>query len=240
MRPLLHPSLVNGRFGDPALFVETLHARGALLFDMGDLSALSARDLLRVTHVFVSHTHIDHFIGFDALLRVCVGREKTIKMVGPTGFIARVCHKLHAYDWNLVDRYEADLVFKVTELDRSGEARDVRLRFKEGFCRQEIREHRIENGVVAKEPGFSVSAAVLDHHGPSLGFAVAEPVHINIWKNRLDERGLATGAWLQPLKQAVRDGLGDEHLSRWPTTRRCRSESFVTSSVLAQDKRSLT
>jgi ribonuclease Z len=24
MRPLLHPSLVNGRFGDPALYIETL------------------------------------------------------------------------------------------------------------------------------------------------------------------------------------------------------------------------
>lgn len=216
MRPLLHPSLVNGRFGDPALFVETLHARGALLFDMGDLSALSARDLLRVTHVFVSHTHIDHFIGFDALLRVCVGREKKIKMVGPTGFIARVCHKLHAYEWDLVDRYEADLVFEITEVDRSGDARDARLRFKEGFRRREMREHRIGDGVVAREAGFSVSAAVLDHHGPCLGFAVAEPVHINIWKNRLEQRGLATGAWLQPLKQAVRDGFADEHVIALP------------------------
>ena len=35
MRPNLHPSLVNGRFGDPALFVGRLHRRGALLFDLG-------------------------------------------------------------------------------------------------------------------------------------------------------------------------------------------------------------
>ena len=83
MRPNLHPHLVNGRFGDPALYVEMLHRKGALLFDMGDLSPLSARDLLRVSHVFVSHMHIDHFIGFDALLRVSVGREKRVEMVGP-------------------------------------------------------------------------------------------------------------------------------------------------------------
>jgi hypothetical protein len=31
MRPNLHPFLVNGRFGDPALFVEMLHRRSALL-----------------------------------------------------------------------------------------------------------------------------------------------------------------------------------------------------------------
>ena len=81
MRPNLHPRLVNGRFGDPALFVGMLHRKGALLFDIGDLAPLSARDLLRVTHVFVSHAHIDHFIGFDALLRVAVGREKIVEMV---------------------------------------------------------------------------------------------------------------------------------------------------------------
>ncbi len=27
MRPVLHPRLVNGRFGDPALYVEMLHQR---------------------------------------------------------------------------------------------------------------------------------------------------------------------------------------------------------------------
>jgi hypothetical protein len=30
MRPLLRASLVNGRFGDPAPCIETLHQRGAL------------------------------------------------------------------------------------------------------------------------------------------------------------------------------------------------------------------
>src|SRR6059058_3879313 len=85
MTPLLHPRLVNGRFGDPALFVEMLHRREALLFDAGDLSVLSARDLLRIGHLFVSHMHMDHFIGFDALLRVHVGREKTIRVAGRRG-----------------------------------------------------------------------------------------------------------------------------------------------------------
>ena len=123
MRPNLHPRLVNPRFGDPGLFVEMLHRRAALLFDLGDLSPLSARDLLRVTHVFVTHTHIDHFIGFDALLRVSVGRDKTIHMVGPAGFADRVQHKLLAYEWDLVDRYQTDLVFEVSELHRGGRVR---------------------------------------------------------------------------------------------------------------------
>ncbi|HEX8534464.1 MAG TPA: MBL fold metallo-hydrolase [Allosphingosinicella sp.] len=210
MRPLLHPSLVNGRFGDPALYVETLHQRGALLFDMGDLTPLSARDLLRVTHVFVTHTHIDHFIGFDALLRVSVGREKRIEMVGPAGFLDRVQHKLRAYEWDLVDRYEADLVFDVTELTEASEVRRARFRFKARFEREAEERVEVRDGIVAGDSGFEVRAAILDHHGPCLGFAVAEPAHANVWKNRLEERGLPTGQWLQALKRAVAEGLPDE------------------------------
>ena len=98
MRPSSHASLINGRFGDPALFVGALFERRAIQFDLGDITALPARNIRRIEHIFVSHAHIDHFIGFDLLLRVLVGREKTVKLYGPTGFIDRVGHKLQAYN----------------------------------------------------------------------------------------------------------------------------------------------
>ena len=211
MRPSFHPSLVNGRFGDPALFVETLHQRSALLFDMGDLSQLSARDLLRISHVFVSHTHIDHFIGFDALLRICVGRDKSIEMVGPAGFIDRVRHKLSSYEWDLVDRYEADLVFSVTEVRTGSSGRRARFRFKRAFDPEGESEIDLPGGIVASADEFEARAAILDHHGPCLGFSIAEGAHANVWKNLLDERGLPTGPWLQELKRAVLQGFSGDH-----------------------------
>jgi ribonuclease Z len=209
MRPNLHPRLVNGRFGDPGLFVEMLHRRDALLFDLGDLSPLSARDLLRISHVFVTHTHMDHFVGFDALLRVHVGREKTIRLVGPRGFAERVWHKLQAYEWDLVERYDCDLVFDVTELHEGGLTRSARFRLKSRFEREDIGEGRADGGMVAVGQGFEVRAAVLEHHGPSIGFSVAEPVHVNVWKNRVEERGFDAGPWLQALKRAVAEERGD-------------------------------
>ncbi len=117
MRPLLHPCLLNGRNGDPALYIETMFEKHAVLFDLGDLSSLPPRKIHRLEHVFVSHPHIDHFIGFDRLLRVLTGRQKTLNLYGPTDFIEQVGHKLSAYRWNLVDRYAVDLVFVVTEID---------------------------------------------------------------------------------------------------------------------------
>jgi ribonuclease Z len=199
MRPTLHPRLVNGRFGDPALFVEALHRREAILFDLGDLSPLSARDLLRVETVCISHMHIDHFIGFDALLRVNVGREKRIGMIGPEGLIEAVGHKLHGYTWDLTHKYAEDLCFDVRET--SGAA--ARFRFKASFAREPFHEPFAVQGL-------TLDWAVLEHHGPSIGYALAEPMHVNVWRNRLEQRGLAPGQWLQALKAAVRDGAGDE------------------------------
>ncbi|MBK5199391.1 MAG: MBL fold metallo-hydrolase, partial [Methyloceanibacter sp.] len=75
----MYPSLINGRFGDPALFVGA-QFEGENPVRPGDITALPPRNIRRIEHVFVSHAHIDHFIGFDLLLRVLVGREATVKL----------------------------------------------------------------------------------------------------------------------------------------------------------------
>jgi len=211
MRPLLHPTLVNGRFGDPALYIETQFERRAILFDLGDITALPTRKVHKLEHVFVSHAHIDHFIGFDRLLRILVGREKRIRLYGPTGFVAQVQHKLSAYRWNLVDRYLCDLVFMVTEIGSSLETRTVQFRLKSGFAAQDVGGGLLAEGVVHSEQSFHVSTAVLEHRTPCLSFAVQESMHVNVWKSRLAELELPVGPWLRELKQAVIENRPDEH-----------------------------
>jgi len=214
MRPLLHPALVNGRSGDPALYVETLFERRAIMLDLGDIAKLSPRKTLRLERIFVSHAHIDHFIGFDQLLRVMVGRDKEIHLFGPSGFIDHVHHKLLGYRWNLVDRFVFDLVFVVTEVDSDLATRTARLRLKKAFAVEAVDEGRLVDAVLYSEPTFRVTAAVLEHRIPCLGFAIEEAAHVNVWKNRLGDLRLPVGPWLRELKRAVIENRPDDHLIR--------------------------
>src|SRR5690242_9055154 len=211
MRPLFHPHLVNGRSGDPALYIEALFERRAILFDLGDISVLPPRKIQRVEHVFVSHTHIDHFVGFDQLLRLSVGRERTIGLWGPTGFVDQVHHKLRGYHWNLVDRYRCDLVFVVTEIDARLATRTVRFRLKTAFAPEQEVTGRAVDGILHSEPTFRISTAVLEHRTMCLAFAIEEAAHVNVWKNRLDELGLPVGEWLRGLKRAVSENRPDDY-----------------------------
>ncbi|WP_270935119.1 MBL fold metallo-hydrolase [Falsiroseomonas oryzae] len=212
MTPTLHPRLLNGRAGDPAVFVEAMHAPGAVLFDCGDLSALSTGHLLRVELLGVSHAHMDHWADFDRLLRPLIGREKTLQLVGPEGFAARLHHRLAGYTWNLVDRIPADLVFEVTEAGAAPPFPRARFRLHTGFAREDLPPVTPEaDGTLLRLGRLGLRAAPLDHGTPSLGFALAEDVHLNLWRTRLAERGLPTGPWLATLKRAVAEGLPDDH-----------------------------
>ena len=116
MRPSFHPRLINDPFSDPGLFIPFLFEKKALIFDLGELQSLSSKDLLKISHAFVTHSHMDHFIGFDYLLRILLGREKKLHIFGPPDFFDRVEGKLSAYTWNLVSEYQNNFSIKVTDL----------------------------------------------------------------------------------------------------------------------------
>ena len=193
MKPLFHPAPVNDPFGDPALYVDFLFERRALLFDLGDLSLLPARKLLRISHVFVSHTHVDHFIGFDHLIRICLGREKRIHLYGPPGFVDQVWHRLAGYTWNLVQNYPTDFTVSATEVHPDGVLSTAQFHCRKGFIRERCQDERIEDGVLLDEQAFTIRSTFLDHRIPCLAFALEEKNHVNIMKNRLSGAGIAGG-----------------------------------------------
>jgi ribonuclease Z len=210
MRSSLQARPINGPFEDPGVFVDLLHGRRAFLFDLGELGRLSVREVLRVRDIFVSHTHMDHFCGFDHVLRLCLGRDMHVRLFGPPGLIGQVEHKLRAYSWNLLQGYENDLSFVVAELHGQGRGRAARFRLKDGFARSEEADLPFPDGVLFEERNLRARAVVLDHGIPCLGFALEERWHVNVWKNRLLELGLEKGPWLRALKELVLDEAPDD------------------------------
>ena len=210
MRPLFEPALVNDDFGDPGLYVDFRDERRALLFDLGDVAALPPRKLLRLSDIFVSHAHIDHFVGFDRWLRVVLGRKERVALYGGPEFIAQVEHKLAAYTWNVVHRYELALTIWVHELAPDGSGRRAQFSSRGRFVREADEPWPRQGDALLTDDRFRVRAAFLDHDIACLAFAIEESVHVNVWKNRLAELGLPTGLWLRAVKRAVVTGAPDE------------------------------
>lgn len=212
MTPSFSSYLVNDAFGDPGLYVEIKWARRALLFDAGHNEPLSPTRLLKASEIFVSHTHMDHFIGFDRILRIALGRGKTLRLHGPPGLIANVNGKLQGYTWNLVDGYP--LVIEVREFHPE-EIQTATFHASAQFERSEIRVLPAPKRdgslfTVQEDPMFRVQAVVLNHRIPSFGYALQEQFHINVNRERLHAAGLPVGSWLKDLKRHIWEGRPDD------------------------------
>jgi ribonuclease Z len=210
MKPLFHPELVNDPFEDPVVYVDFLFERRALMFDLGDITRLPPRKILRLSHIFVSHAHMDHFIGFDRILRICLGRERELNIYGPPDFIQQVGHRLAGYTWNLTESYDTNFTIHVYEIHDDGTLKQASFRCRNRFQCEMGDDRTIADNMVVDEDLFSILAITLDHQTPCLAYALVEKSHINIWKNKLDKLGLATGAWLKNLKSAIRRGDNPE------------------------------
>jgi len=210
MRPLFEPQTLNDVFGDPGLYVDFRDERRALLFDLGDVSRLPPRKLLRLSHIFVSHTHVDHFVGFDHWLRVVLGRKERVTLTGGPGFIDRVEHKLAAYTWNVVHRYEVPITLDVREIAPGGAGRSARFSSLRHFAREDGEPWTLQDDVLHAEEGFRVRTAFLDHDIVCLAFALEEAMHVNVWKNRLAKMDLPTGHWLRDARRALAAGAPDD------------------------------
>jgi ribonuclease Z len=163
--------MINPPFGDPGLFVPFCFEKRAVVFDLGDISPLSTRDILKISHCFISHTHMDHFIGLDHMLRLMLGRTKKLCLFGPEGFLENLEGKLSGYSWDLVENYDNHFVLQATEVH------STHLLTQNYICQNRFRSSGKAgklpfNSLLLDKPSFSISSVILDHSIPCLGFAM--------------------------------------------------------------------
>ena len=101
----LEPTFFSGLLDDPVLLVRVRPLGSNLLFDCGQIHHLAKRILTSIDAVFISHAHMDHWMGIDTIIRHLHASSKTIDLFGPPGITDKLDHRLAAYDWNLAEEF---------------------------------------------------------------------------------------------------------------------------------------
>ncbi len=207
MRPSFLPRLVNSELYDPIVYVRILNEKKSLMFDCGRIEGLAAREILCLDAIFISHTHMDHFIGIDQVLRIILHRDKPMHIYGPEGITAKMLAKLHAYTWNLTQDYPLDIIIhevqaRTTLVTRTSAATGFEVISQETLER--------EGPAVVQAPRYRVDAVILDHHIACLGFVLKEIFHVNIRRDMIKRRGYIPGRWIGRLKECILSGDAGE------------------------------
>ena len=189
---------LNSPFDDSAFFVRNVYRKKAFLFDCGRLGGLTHAEILSLEDIFVSHTHMDHFVGFDRILRGALKANMELRLFGPPGFIGNVDGKFRGYTWDLIDEYTFG-VFAV-ELHPDGNHKTGYFSAKNRFIPvlSEFSADKIELG-----GGFTLNYEFFDHRTLSVGYRVNEPLRYAVDKDKLAKLGYIGGPWISELKSAL-------------------------------------
>src|SRR5512136_1363202 len=100
-RPFRHiePTFFAGLLDDPLLLVRVRPLMESCLFDCGRVHHLAKRVIKSVSALFISHAHMDHFMGIDTFIRTNHVSPRPFDIFGPPG----IAEKLAGYDWNLAE-----------------------------------------------------------------------------------------------------------------------------------------
>lgn len=207
MRPTFHTRLVNGPLFDPIVYCRILNERHAFMLDCGRFIDLTNRELMLLSSIYISHAHMDHFMGFDAILRVILHRDEPLQVYGPAGIRKKVLAKLQSYTWNLTQAYGLEVHIHEIEHDW---IHSTIARARDAFEPAESHTAPRRDAIIAHTPWYTVETVILDHSIPCLAFVVKEAFHINIRGEALARKDYLAGPWLGRLKAMIHAGQQED------------------------------
>ena len=203
----LDPILFSGLLEDPVLVVRTNPSRSNLMVDCGQIEHIAKRVIKSIDLLFITHAHMDHFIGMDHFVRCVLVSNKTIKVFGPVNLAEKIHAKMKAYDWNLVEPYFCSLeVFEIGE-----ERIDTYLiNGADQFSISKSGSRLRETLTIFENDHIKVEAKQCDHKIPVLIYKFTEKPPYQIDETKLKDCGYKTGPWLEELKDWFHDSQSDE------------------------------
>ncbi len=202
--PASQVRLLNGSTGDPVLFVDYPGRDDAILFDAGENHALGSKSLSDLKAVFLTHHHIDHFVGFDRILRANLDRDKVLSVYGPIGTIDKLYRRITSYEHPFFPFQK--LVIAAHEVDpEAGRLRRADLECEKRFPVPEVIEADWSGPVLFDAGEIRVEAAAVDHTVPCLSYALVERAGYHPNPDRLKAGPLRRGPWVGRVLDLLRD-----------------------------------
>lgn len=169
-----------------------------LICECGDASGLTVKECQNTEAIFISHTHIDHFINFDFILRHQIGIGRRIIICGPEGITQQVQSKIKGYQWNLIE--ENSITYEIREIKKDGHIEIAEI----NPPHWEIKTLENKNpDTLYKNERFSVDFVILDHKTDSIAYLFQEEDTVKIDLSKSEFKG---GIWVRELKTAYEQG----------------------------------
>ena len=195
------PELKSKPEEDISILLKLDNHSSSYLCECGDASDLMVKDCQDIDALFISHTHIDHFINFDQLLRHQIGLQKRVIVCGPEGIMDRVQSKIQGYSWNLIEA--GAIIYEIREIIQKNHIN----RYVLEPPNWELKAlGRMNEEYLFDNDRFHVQFAILDHKIPSIAYLFKEKDTIKIDLSQSSYRG---GPWINSLKQAFKNNKAD-------------------------------
>jgi ribonuclease Z len=195
--------LVNGSTGDPCLFVDYPGRHNAILFDAGDNGAIDMGRLSDLQAVFITHHHVDHFIGFDRIVRSNIDSDKTLSVYGPDGTIRKIYDRIKSYEYQFFPFQRIRIgVYEIVDDCLRAAVLECSRRFPEPV----ISDRKWDGRVVYEDDELTVEACPVEHTVPCLAYALVERSGYHADADKLAAGSLRPGSWVDQALKMLRAG----------------------------------
>jgi ribonuclease Z len=199
----LEPAFFSGLLDDPVLLLNTRPTGRGILIDCGQIHHLAKRVLKSIDALFVTHAHMDHFMGIDTMIRHNHVSPRTIELFGPPGIAEKMVAKFSGYDWNLTEDYWCS--FRVHEVHPDHISTSL-FAGPKGFTRCQQTEIPRTDKIIYRSNYLQVEADLCDHKMPVLVFRITEHPSFRVDEGKIEQAGLLKGEWLRVLKKRFYHG----------------------------------
>ena len=186
---------------DISILVKASNHPWNYLCECGDASNLTIKEIQNCNAIFISHTHIDHFVNFDAVIRHQIGIQRRVVICGPENIGKQVQSRIQSYSWNLIN--EESITYEIREMISDTEI----ITYELTPPLWELKKINTYNSAILfEESDFIVTGVLLNHKIPSLAYQFTEKDTVKI---NLTSGNFNGGAWVKELKKAFISGKND-------------------------------